>query len=101
DVIPMGAAHRPGIAEIVDLHRCGTAREYGRPRAFGNSVEVDCDLDLQVPDEARDLRIAELADIDEAVEGRLQTLAHRTLYGRPRRNRDDLETASIMMLEQA
>src|ERR1051326_1224788 len=88
-------------ASIDHLHGGRTAREHARPRTVGHSVEIDRDVDLEIAHEMRELRVAALAGIDEALEGGLEAAAHRARLRLRRRDRDRLETAPVVMLEQA
>src|ERR1700677_1198398 len=65
------------------------------------SVQVDGDIDLHVPGELRDLPVGSLPHVDEAVKAGRKTLPHGIRPIRPERETDDLESSTVMQLEQA
>ena len=67
DVVNEIGAHRARITEIAHLDGAGPSGEDAGARIRGETIQIDGDIDLQAADKLRDLLVALLANIDEAV----------------------------------
>src|SRR5580700_4017642 len=91
DVVDEAGADGPGEAEIVDLNWSRTHGKDAGSGVLSESFQVDQDVDLQGPDQVRDLVVALRFGVDEAFESRLDPPPHVGIVVRTDRNSADLE----------
>ena len=60
-------AHRPGIAQPVDLHGARAASKNRRARAHGVALQIDQDVEPVIPDAAHRHVIRLPGDLDEVL----------------------------------
>jgi hypothetical protein len=101
DIVDIISAHRAGVTEIADLNWCGSKSQNLRTAALGEALQIDSDIDLQVPQQLGYIVIALLPDIAEMIDGIPYPGAHAELLVRPKGDRDRLEAGAIMALEQS
>ncbi len=99
DVVDIISAHGAGKAEIADLDRRRTACEDSSPRTFGETHQIDGDIDLRVLYQPCHFRVALVADVMEVFESCAQPRAHLAPVSDAERERDGFEAFLIMVLE--
>src|SRR5215471_7530315 len=91
DIVDVLGSHRSGKAEIIDGHGRRAPRENFRPAAFGESHQIDGDIDLPLADEPRDVEIALLAHIEKMRARGSDPSAHRAFIIWTERETEGLE----------
>ena len=76
-VVHVGGAHGSEKTNVAELYRGGTQGEDVRAPVCGEASEINGNIDPELSGKRRDLQIGTVADVEEAIEGLLQALAHR------------------------
>jgi hypothetical protein len=101
DVVHVRSARRARIAEIVHLNGRGAACQHTQTVILGKTHEIDGDVDFGPAHQRGDLLVAVVADINEMLERRLKAPPRRRIVILSERQRGDLETRFVVLLEQA
>src|SRR6267154_57218 len=76
EIIDIAGAHRPGIAEIIDLNRRRSHGEDAWPAVLRESFKVDGYVKFKAPRQQRNILIGQSADLYETVKCFLQSSPH-------------------------
>jgi hypothetical protein len=101
DVVDEAGAHGAGKAEIGYLYRRRVRCKNARPATLGESLEIDCDIDLVRADEFGRREITQAAHFEEAVESATDAVLCAAVVFRAKRDPDHLEPAAVVLLDQS
>src|SRR5262249_3990731 len=88
-------------AEISYLHRGGSARQNAGPAVFRVAHQVHDNVDFELVDQASDLLVRVVSDVDKSVERADEPVTPMAAVIRPERYPKSLEAPSIVALKHA
>src|SRR5437016_8229294 len=101
DIIHERHTHGSRITEVIHLNRCTSAGENSRAAVSGIAVQIDRDIDFELPQKGCNIIIAGFPDIDEAVEYALDPAAHFASIAWDKGNAGDFKACSVVVLQTA